>query len=159
MDDDDYYPPECVEIIVELFEKHSDINLLGASEMLLYYVDTKKIYKIGPYGLNHATNGTMAWRKEYGKTHKYDEYVTKAEEESFLEKYKNQMIQINPLYTCLAICHNDNTINKRDLRIQHENYKNLNMNIAMNKSIMRETMYELNVIIKNPKIIQFYESL
>jgi hypothetical protein len=46
----------------------------------MYYTDVKMIYKLGPYNPNHATNGTMAWRKTYANTHRYDDEVTHAEE-------------------------------------------------------------------------------
>ena len=42
---------------------------------------------MGPYGPNHATNGTMAYRKSYSDTHEYDEFVTFSEEISFLEHH------------------------------------------------------------------------
>jgi glycosyltransferase involved in cell wall biosynthesis len=80
MDDDDYYPPDRVSAAVEAFNKSPKINIAGSSEMNMYYLDTKKLYTIGPYHRSHATNGTMAWRKSYSDTHKYDEFVTKAEE-------------------------------------------------------------------------------
>ena len=88
MDDDDYYPPDRVSSVVEAFKKNPRIELAGSSEMNLYYIDTKKIYTIGPYDKNHATNGTMAWRKSYSDKHKYDEFVTKAEEISFLDNFR-----------------------------------------------------------------------
>jgi len=116
MDDDDYYPPDRVSSVVEAFKRNPKIELAGSSEMNLYYLDTKKIYKNGPYNNNHATNGTMAWRKSYSNTHQYNEYVTHAEESSYLENYKNPMIQLNPLSTILVICHTDNTVDKSGLR-------------------------------------------
>ena len=85
MDDDDYYPPTRVESVVNAFRKYPKVDLAGSSEMDLYYTDQKKIYTLGPFGIKHATNGTMAWRKRYSNTHKYDEFVTMTEEVSFLD--------------------------------------------------------------------------
>ena len=82
----------------------------------MYFSDAKEIYKVGPYFPNHATNGTMAWTNTYGKTHKYDETVVYAEERSFLENYKNQLVQLPPMKVMLVISHSDNTFDKRDLR-------------------------------------------
>ena len=116
MDDDDYYPPDRVSSVVEAFSKNPRIDLAGSSEMNLFYTDTQKIYKLEGYNKNHATNGTLAYRKSYSNKHFYSEYVTKAEELSFLDNYKNPMIQLNPLSSILVICHTDNTVNKNDLR-------------------------------------------
>ena len=89
MDDDDYYPPNRVKTIVDIFNKFPKIDLVGSSEMLLYYTDLKRIYSLGPFGDNHATNGTLGWRKRYSDVHKYDEFVTKSEEVSFLDNSKH----------------------------------------------------------------------
>ena len=66
MDDDDYYPPERVAYAVHCFRsKGSKAPLLaGSTECYLYFADIKKIYKFGPYGPNHATNGTMVVHKD-----------------------------------------------------------------------------------------------
>jgi len=56
MDDDDYYPPDRVSSVIEAFKNNPKINIAGSSEMNMYYLDTKKIYTIGPYHKNHATN-------------------------------------------------------------------------------------------------------
>jgi hypothetical protein len=121
--------------------------------MNLYYLDTKKIYKSGPYSRSHATNGTMAWRKSYSDKHKYNEFVTKAEEVSFLENYTHPMIQLPPLSTILVICHSDNTSDKKELR-DNELSRPTNLN-----SIFKETNYKLEDFVKNQKIRDFYLSL
>jgi glycosyltransferase involved in cell wall biosynthesis len=153
MDDDDYYPSDRVSSVVTAFKKNPKVELAGSSEMNLYYLDSKKIYTIGPYMPTHATNGTMAWRKSYSDKHKYNEFVTKAEETSFLENYKNPMIQLNPLSTILVICHTDNTSDKNELRQQHLSVSN---NI---KSKFKETNYKLEDLVKDKKIRDFYLSL
>jgi hypothetical protein len=45
MDDDDYYPPNRVKTVVDAFKLNPKIDLAGSSEMLLYYIDTKQIFK------------------------------------------------------------------------------------------------------------------
>jgi glycosyltransferase involved in cell wall biosynthesis len=153
MDDDDYYPPDRVSSVVEAFKKNPKIELAGSSEMNLYYLDTKKIYTIGPYTDTHATNGTMAWRKSYANKHKYDEYVTKAEEITFLENFKHPMIQLNPLSTILVICHTDNTADKNELRDEHL------PRIETFQSKFKESVYKLDDLVKDKKIREFYQSL
>jgi hypothetical protein len=58
----------------------------------------------------------MAWKKSYGLTHTYDETVTHAEEKSFLENYKNPMIQLDPFKTMLVLSHSENTFDKKKMR-------------------------------------------
>lgn len=118
MDDDDYYPPCRVSAVVTAFKHKPAVELAGASEIYLYYSDIKTIYRLGPYNPNHATNGTMAWRSSYGKTHRYDETVTHSEERSFLEDYKHPMIQLDPFKVMLVMSHSENTFDKKRLRDQ-----------------------------------------
>jgi glycosyltransferase involved in cell wall biosynthesis len=153
MDDDDYYPPERVQTVVDAFKKNPKIELAGSSEMNLFYLDTKKIYTIGPYLPTHATNGTMAWRKTYSDKHKYDEFVTKAEEVTFLENFKNPMIQLDPKSTILVICHTDNTVDKSELR--DENLARL----GVINSKFKESAYKLEDLVKDKKIRDYYLSL
>jgi len=120
MDDDDYYPSCRVSAVVTAFKQkpHANKELAGASEIYMYYSDIKTIYKLGPYNPNHATNGTMAWKASYGKSHRYDETVTHSEERSFLEDYKHPMIQLDPFKVMLVMSHSENTFDKRKLREQ-----------------------------------------
>lgn len=153
MDDDDYYPPDRVSSVVAAFKKNQRVELAGSSEMNLYYLDTKKIYTIGPYFDNHATNGTMAWRKSYAEKHKYDEFVTKAEEITFLENFKHPMIQLPPLSTILVICHTDNTADKDELRDEHLS------TVEKLQSKFKESVYKLDDLVGDKKIRDFYLSL
>jgi glycosyltransferase involved in cell wall biosynthesis len=156
MDDDDYYPPDRVSTVVNAFNKNPSIDLAGSSIMLLYYNDNKKIYSLGPFNSNHATNGTMAWRKRYSDKHLYNEYVTKAEEISFLDNYKNKMIQLDPKKTILVICHSDNTVDKNDLRTSHLNASSTN---NKDTKLFKETSYKLGEIVKEKNLQDFYLTL
>lgn len=120
MDDDDYYPPCRVSAVVNAFKQKqfATYELAGASEIYMYYSDIKTIYKLGPYNQNHATNGTMAWRSSYAKTHRYDETVTHSEERSFLDDYKHPMIQLDAFKVMLVMSHSENTFDKKKLREQ-----------------------------------------
>ena len=147
MDDDDYYPPQRIQSVINAFHKYPKMNLAGSSEMHLYYIDTHKIYTLGPYMANHATNGTMAWRKSYSDQHSYDENVTKAEETSFLQNYTEPMIQLDSKDTILVICHTDNTVDKQKLRV------------SLQQTKMRLSVYELADFVKEADLYQFYLSL
>jgi glycosyltransferase involved in cell wall biosynthesis len=153
MDDDDYYPPDRIETIVRQFAKYPRVDLLGSSEMNMYYTDTRDIYTVGPFGQNHATNGTMAWRKRYSNLHRYDEYVTQAEELSFLENHKHPMIQMDPKKAILVICHRDNTVDKMEQRADHLN------DPRNHPSKMRKSLLCLADIVKDVRLRSFYETL
>ena len=151
MDDDDYYPPQRIQTVVDAFAKYPTIDLAGSSKMYMYYIDTKKIYSIGPYLNNHATNGTMAWSKRYAEKHQYDPFVTKAEEISFLENYRYPMIQLDPFSTILVICHTDNTVDKTKIRQDHEKAQHVNKMVV--------TSYQLHDFVVNPLLQTFYQEL
>ena len=151
VDDDDYYSPHRVQTIVDVFQKYPKADLVGSSEMHLYYTDTKKLYTVGPYQPNHATNNTMAWRKRYSDTHKHDEFVTKAEEKSFLDDYTHPMIQLDPS-TILHICHTDNTVDKQRLRKVHLS------DPRQAKEKMRACNYTLSDLVNEKDIYSFYST-
>lgn len=123
MDDDDYYSSERVSHVVEQFQKHPKIELAGSSILFMYFSSTQEIYQFGPYSKHHATNGTLAYRKSYLKNHKYDESVIFAEEKSFLEEWKNPMIQLDPKKVMLVMSHSENTFDKEQLRIEESPYR------------------------------------
>lgn len=147
MDDDDYYPPERIAHVVSMFKKHPRIELAGSSEIYMYYTDIKTIYRLGPYNPNHATNGTMAWRASYARTHTYDETVTHAEERSFLDDYKHPMIQLDSMKTMLVISHAENTFNKKAMRDDPNN------------PLVKKTAMKLRDVIKDSRIREFYQRL
>ena len=118
IDDDDYYSPERVAHVVTKFTQQPTVDLAGSSEIYIYFSDDGKIMKLGPYHATHATNGTLAVRSRYAKTHFYDETVICAEERSFLDNYKHPLIQLDPMKVMLVISHSENTFNKQQLRTE-----------------------------------------
>ena len=145
MDDDDYYPPERISHAVSTLLYNPTFNICGSSKLYLYYSDNKTIYKIGPYGPNHATNGTMAYRRSYIDTHNYDELVTNGEEMSFLNNYTEPMFQLDSFKNELLISHSDNTFDKRNIR-------------GPDSVVFKITRFQLADFIKNKKLIDFYEN-
>ncbi len=115
-DDDDYYPPERLAHIVQKFAAQPRISLAGSSIMYVYFQDDTSIWQTGPFGPTHATAGTLAYRKSYATTHRYDETVAYAEETSFLENYRNPMIQLDARKSILCIAHKANTYSKSGMR-------------------------------------------
>ena len=144
MDDDDYYSPKRVSHAVHKLTS-TPLQVAGSSELFLYYTDVKKIYKCGPYAPNHATNGTMAWKKEYTKTHSYDETVAFAEERSFLVNYTTPILQLDPFQIMLVMSHSDNTYNKTNMRDGRNPF-------------VKISSLTLSHFIKSPILRAFYES-
>lgn len=145
MDDDDFYSPDRVSHVVTKFAQNPKVDLAGSSEIYMYYTDIEKIYKLGPYKANHATNGTMAWRKSYALSHSYDETVTHAEERSFLDDYSHPMIQLDPFKVMLVISHTENTYDKKKLRDEPGPF-------------CKQTNYTLKMFIKSSTLRTFFKN-
>ena len=97
MDDDDYYPPERVSHAVETLQKNPHAMVAGSSEMYIYFKHINKMVQFGPYGPNHATAATFAFRREYLKHAKYEDKAALAEERYFLKDYTAPFVQMNTL--------------------------------------------------------------
>ena len=115
MDDDDYYPPERISHAVEKLQENRNAMCAGSSEIYIYFKHIKKMKQCGPYGPNHATAGTFAFRSELLKMTKYDETAAVAEERAFLKDYTIPFVQLDPMKTILVFSHEHNTFDKRKL--------------------------------------------
>ena len=115
MDDDDYYPPERVSHAVEMLMKHPSALCAGSSEMYIFFKDTNQMVQFGPYGPNHATAGTFAFRKEMLNDHQYNNDACLAEEREFLKGYTVPFVQLDSMKTILVFSHRHNTFDKRIL--------------------------------------------
>ena len=115
MDDDDYYPPERVQHAVDVLQANKKALCAGSSELYLYFKHIQKMYQFGPYGPNHATAGTFAFKRELLNHTKYNENACLAEEREFLKEYTIPFAQLDPLKTILVFSHIHNTFDKRKL--------------------------------------------
>ncbi len=115
-DDDDFYPNDRISYIVTQFSLNPTLNVAGSSLMYFYFSDDNSIWKLGPFGPNHSTNGPLAYRKSYANKHKYDELVQSAEEASFLNNFTEPMIQLDPRKSILVMVHDTNTVSKDSIR-------------------------------------------
>lgn len=115
MDDDDYYPPERVSHSVEMLLSHPKALCAGASEIYIYFKHINQMYQFGPYGPNHATAGTFAFKKELLNEHSYDDNAALAEEKHFLKNYTVPFVQLEPKKTILVFSHIHNTFDKKTL--------------------------------------------
>lgn len=143
MDDDDYYPPERVSHAVETL-LNSTALASGSSEIHIYFDSIKKIVKFGPYGPNHSTAATFAFKKELLLVSSYDDEALLAEEKHFLKNYTIPFVQLNPLKTILVFSHHHNSLNKDKM------LENPEMMMATNSN------YVIDDFMNDPELIDFY---
>jgi glycosyltransferase involved in cell wall biosynthesis len=115
MDDDDYYPPERIAHAVEMLQSHKDALCAGSSELYIYFKHIQQMYQAGPYGPNHATAGTFAFKARMLDDTRYEDTAALAEEKAFLKNYTIPFVQLDPLKTILVFSHIHNTFDKRKL--------------------------------------------
>jgi hypothetical protein len=133
MDDDDYYPPERVSHAIETLQANPKAMIAGSSEMYVYFKHINKMYQSGPFGPNHSTAATFAFRAELLKDTRYDDHAALAEEKVFLKNYTVPMAQLDPLKTILVFSHDQNTFDKRSLLEMGQNpaFKESNKTVPM----------------------------
>ena len=115
MDDDDYYPPERIEHAVDKLQNNKEALCAGSSEMYIYFKHINKMYQCGPYGPNHATAGTFAFKSRLLDNTKYEDHAALAEEKAFLKDYTVPFVQLDPMKTILVFSHTHNTFDKKKL--------------------------------------------
>lgn len=144
MDDDDYYPPERVSHAVETLRKNPKALCAGASEMHIYFKHIHKMYKFGPYGPNHATAATFAFRKELLKQTKFNENAAVAEEKKFLKDYTIPFVQLDSKKTILVFSHTQNSFDKKEL-----------LNELPNPYVNESTITPSDIV-KEPNVLKFF---
>jgi len=144
MDDDDYYPPTRVSHAVERLRANPDALCAGSSEMYIYFKHINKMYQFGPYGPNHATAGTFAFKRDLLKDHSYENHASLAEEKAFLKNYTVPFVQLDPLHSILVFSHDHNTFDKKKLLDnQHPNF-------------VKESPKTVDMFIKDADMKDFY---
>lgn len=83
MDDDDYYPADRVSHAVDMLRTSPNALCAGSSEIYIYFKHIQKMYQFGPYGPNHSTAATFAFRKELLKETSFEDNAAVAEERHF----------------------------------------------------------------------------
>ena len=144
MDDDDYYPPQRIEHAVNMLKTHKRALCAGASEIYIYFKHVEKMVQFGPYGPNHATAGTFAFKRELLKQCRYEDKASLAEEKAFLKNYTIPFVQLEPKKTILVFSHRHNTFDKRKLlENPHPNF-------------VRDSDKSVNDFVKEADLREFY---
>jgi hypothetical protein len=145
MDDDDYYPPDRIKHAIDTLRSNPKALCVGSSEMYVYFKHIQKMYQFGPYGPNHATAATFAFkREEMLKLTSYDNNASLAEEKHFLKDYTIPFAQLNPMKTILVVSHNHNSFDKKKLLQQGEN------------QFMKMSNKTVDDFIKEPELKKFF---
>jgi len=143
MDDDDYYPPDRVKHAVERL-RGSKALCAGSSAMFIYFKHINKMYQFGPYGPNHATAATFAFKRELLNQTRFDEESSVAEERKFLKDYTIPFVQLDSIKSILVFSHNHNSFDKKELLNQMPN------------PTTHETPLLPHDIIKDQNILKFF---
>ena len=144
MDDDDYYPPERISHAVETLKNNPKALCAGSSAMFIHFKHINKMLQFGPYGPNHATAATFAFRKEFLQQSRFDEGSSVAEEKKFLKDYTVPFAQLDPKKSILVFSHNHNSFDKKEL-----------LNQGPNPNIHETTVTPADLV-KEPEILQFF---
>ena len=150
MDDDDYYPPDRVSHAVNMLTTHPTALCAGSSEMYIYFNDRKRMVQFGPYGKDHATAGTFAFKRQLLKQTRYNEDACLAEEREFLKGYTIPFVQLDPLKTILVFSHSHNTMDKRIL------LDNIDIVGHPDSQYAKYSSKTLRDFIKDDKILKFF---
>lgn len=113
-DSDDYQFPDRVKHSVQALcktpKKH---QIAGNSCMLVYDTSTDGLYRIGPFGVYHAGQGTMAFTLKYARSHRFVQTADDcAEETAFTNRFTEPLIQLNPYCTIICVNHGQNSVAK-----------------------------------------------
>jgi hypothetical protein len=103
------------------------------------------MYKFGPYGPNHSTAATFAFRTEYLQQSSFQDDAALAEEKHFLKNYTTKVVQMDPLKTILVFSHVHNTFDKKKL-----------LNDGNLSEYVKETTISIDDFIKNESIKDFF---
>jgi glycosyltransferase involved in cell wall biosynthesis len=154
MDDDDYYPPQRVSHAVEKLKKNPKALCAGSSAMFIYFKHVDKMYQFGPYGENHSTAATFAFKRELLKITKFSEEAALAEEKFFLKDYTIPFVQLDSDKSILVFSHNHNSFDKKELLNQLPNpyVKEVEIkptDLIKEKDILKFFMEDINTILDN----------
>jgi glycosyltransferase involved in cell wall biosynthesis len=137
MDDDDYYPSDRITHAIETLQKNPKAMCAGSSAIHVYFKHLDKIIRFGPYGDNHATAATFAFKRKLLDTTKYDDDACLAEEKKFLKDYTVPFVQLDPIKSILVFSHEHNSFDKRHL-LKNPNPKVVNETELTVKDFIQE---------------------
>jgi len=153
MDDDDYYPPDRVKHAVETL-RDSKALCAGSSAMYIHFKHINKMYQFGPYGPNHSTAATFAFKRELLEKTKFDEDSSVAEERKFLKDYTIPFVQLDSKKSILVFSHSHNSFDKKELlnQIPNQNVHEtplLPKDLVTEPDILKFFMEDIDILLDN----------
>ena len=133
MDDDDYYPVNRVSHAVDNLLSSKKL-ICGSTYIPIFYLNDNELWMAGPYGKNHATAATFAFKRELTKHTQFNNKNQLSEEKEFLKDYTIPLLQLDPFNTIICIAHKSNSFDKQQMRINPTKY-NLNKMEKNNSNI------------------------
>jgi hypothetical protein len=100
--------------------------------------------QFGPYGPNHSTAATFAFRRSLLSKTKFDETSSVAEEKKFLKDYTIPFVQLESKKSILVFSHTHNSFDKKELLAQGPNPN------------MHDTTITPADLVKEPEILKFF---
>jgi hypothetical protein len=100
--------------------------------------------QFGPYGPNHATAATFAFKRELLKQTNFNEESSVAEEKFFLKNYTIPFVQLETTKSILVFSHNHNSFDKKELLKQNPN------------KYMKDSEIVPSDVIKEENILKFF---
>jgi hypothetical protein len=125
---------------------HPDALCAGSSEIYIYFKHIQQMKRFGPYGPNHATAGTFAFKRKLIKNNRYNDDACLAEERAFLKDYTVPFVQLDPMKVILVFSHEHNTFDKRKLLVN------------ANPDVVRDSPKKVMDFIKDNALRKFYMS-
>jgi glycosyltransferase involved in cell wall biosynthesis len=153
MDDDDYYPADRVQHAVDTL-LNSKALCAGSSAMYIYFKHIDKMYQFGPYGPNHATAATFAFKRSLLSQTRFDEDSSVAEERKFLKDYTIPFVQLESSKCILVFSHNHNSFDKKEL-LKHIPNPHIHdtpitpKDLVKEKDILKFFMEDVNDLLEN----------
>lgn len=144
MDDDDFYPPERISHAVERLSSNKKALCAGSSAMYIYFKHIHKMYQFGPYGPNHATAATFAFKRELLTKTRFLETSCVAEEKHFLKDYTIPFVQLDPEKAIVVFSHNQNSFDKKELLKQ------------LPTPYIQESPLTPHVMVKDERVCRFF---
>ena len=144
MDDDDFYPHNRVSHAVETLRQNPHALCAGSSIIHVYFKHIDTVVEFGPYGPNHATAGTFAFKRDLLNRTKYNDTKALAEEKDFLKNYTIPFVQLDPFKTILVFSHNHNTFDKKTLLVNPWS------------KVMKQTIYKPEFFVPDDGIRNFF---
>jgi len=160
MDDDDYYPQTRVSHCVKKLS-NSHLEIGACATLCIYCLEFKKVYEWKRFHVNQGGNASMAYTKNYAKTHTYDS-VSCGEERTFIKNYmghkaepgkekEQTMIQFDNKHSLLSIAHNS-TYKKTKLFYNNE-FR------PKEKKFIYNSSFSLGSYVTNKKVLKLYKQL